>query len=414
MRKLSKKEKLIGFRVILIIVIILSICITKNIISKNTKVTSQEEYLATTANANSNLLASYIREGITIGGITGTLEILDTSDANATPEDIIWGETAYVKGVKITGTKIVTVAHAKEAQKIFEKNTVLLDEYGNRVKVPTGFKIAEDSAINVTDGVVIEDVNAGDNNTKGSQFVWVPVGDVATDSNGNKTTIKLGRYNFDQITAEPSAYSGNYTEKMSGENVYNNATAKNINDFLNKTQNTHGYYIGRYEAGDAYATEIPRTGENNVSSSSNPLTCKKGIYPYNYINQIEAAKLAANMYNNTNFESDLINSYAWDTAINFIQTFSEDKFYALCIAYQNTLAKCGEATNGVNNDVKCNIYDMGGNMSEWSTETGVESIIPCVDRGGCYANKTYNTSFRGGTYTYMTNETLSFRPILYL
>ena len=41
---------------------------------------------------------------VSIGGITGTFETLDTSDANATPEDIIWGETAYVDGQKITGT----------------------------------------------------------------------------------------------------------------------------------------------------------------------------------------------------------------------------------------------------------------------------------------------------------------------
>ena len=93
MRKLSKKQKLIGFVAILIVAIILTIVITANIISKNNQITS-EDYLATTANANSNLVASYIKEGITIGGITGTLETLDTSDANATPEDIIWEETA--------------------------------------------------------------------------------------------------------------------------------------------------------------------------------------------------------------------------------------------------------------------------------------------------------------------------------
>ena len=34
------------------------------------------------------------------------------------------------------------------------------------------------------------------------------------------------------------------------------------------------------------------------------------------------------MYSSSNFESDLINSYAWDTAIVFIQEFSGDTDYS--------------------------------------------------------------------------------------
>ena len=102
MKKLSKKQRLIILVATILVAIILVFIITTNI-EKNNRITS-EDYLATTANASSNLVASYIKEGVTIGGITGTLEVLDTSDANATPEDIMWGETAYVKGKKITGT----------------------------------------------------------------------------------------------------------------------------------------------------------------------------------------------------------------------------------------------------------------------------------------------------------------------
>jgi hypothetical protein len=50
--------------------------------------------------AVSNLTASNIKAGTTIGGVTGTF----TSDANATINDLIKGKTAYVNGVKITGT----------------------------------------------------------------------------------------------------------------------------------------------------------------------------------------------------------------------------------------------------------------------------------------------------------------------
>ena len=95
MKNLNKKKKIIGAIAIMLILIILTIIITTNV-EKNNGL-NNGQYLAT-ANANSNLVAQYIKSGITIGGITGTLEILDTSDADATAEDIKLGKTAYVNG----------------------------------------------------------------------------------------------------------------------------------------------------------------------------------------------------------------------------------------------------------------------------------------------------------------------------
>ena len=103
MKKLSKKQKLIGFIAILLVAVIIAIVITTSIIRNNNQVAS-EGYSATTANAGSSLISNYILNGITIGGITGKMDVLDTSDATATPEDIAMGKTAYVNGVKITGT----------------------------------------------------------------------------------------------------------------------------------------------------------------------------------------------------------------------------------------------------------------------------------------------------------------------
>lgn len=54
---------------------------------------------------SSNLVASNIKQGVTIFGITGTVSPgVDTSDATATASMIRSGYTAYVKGSKITGT----------------------------------------------------------------------------------------------------------------------------------------------------------------------------------------------------------------------------------------------------------------------------------------------------------------------
>ena len=105
MKKLSKKQKLIGFIAILIVAVIIAIVITTSIIKNNNKV-ANEGYAATSANAGSSLVASYIKKGITIGGITGTLETLDTSDATAYAEDIAYGKVAYARGERIVGTRI--------------------------------------------------------------------------------------------------------------------------------------------------------------------------------------------------------------------------------------------------------------------------------------------------------------------
>lgn len=51
-----------------------------------------------------NLLSENLKEGVTVLGVTGTLETLDTSDATAQASDIALNKTAYANGEKVTGT----------------------------------------------------------------------------------------------------------------------------------------------------------------------------------------------------------------------------------------------------------------------------------------------------------------------
>lgn len=50
------------------------------------------------------IIAENIKKDVSILGVTGTLEALDTSDATAGTGDIVEGKTAYVDGIKIDGT----------------------------------------------------------------------------------------------------------------------------------------------------------------------------------------------------------------------------------------------------------------------------------------------------------------------
>ena len=301
-------------------------------------------------------------------------------------------------------------------------NTTVKDSLGNQVVVPAGFKVVNKDA-NVTDGIVVEDVTH--EATKGSQFVWIPVGEVVKEiKDGVKSTetITLGRYVFnedgtidtalsktepgDQI--QPSGYSNYFTEGLKDSST-TNTHAKDIEDFKNKVTNTtHGYYIGRYES----------------RKNGTQVTVKASDTVYNKITQPDAATVSRGMYSSdSNFESDLMNSYAWDTAIVFLQKFDNRANKASLKPYsQQTSLNTGSLANqGTNNlsdaskqDVICNVWDMASNCSEWTTETYSGSGFPCTNRGGYYGNSSIYTSYRNYSYTSVSFGGISFRSLLYM
>ena len=104
-----------------------------------------------------------------------------------------------------------------------------------------------------------------------------------------------------------------------------------------------------------------------------------------------------------------MNSYAWDTATLFLQTFGENNKYSR----QNSLNTGILALNGTDNDKQCNVYDMASNVREWTTETCSDSNNPCTDRGGDYDSSDCYTSYRCGTST-SSSSNVGFRPLLFL
>lgn len=163
--------------------------------------------------------------------------------------------------------------------------------------------------------------------------------------------------------------------------------------------------------GDAYATTVRAID----SSDSNPIVVKSGVYPYNYLTQPQASELSRNMYLNDKFESDLINSYAYDTTIVFIQMFSGDTDYSMQNIQQKELEKCGESIIGDDCDARCNIYDMAGNVREWTTEYR-NDWAPCVSRGRDFDDEsTRNVIVRiGNAADDNSGYTLAPRIIIYL
>jgi len=303
-----------------------------------------------------------------------------------------------------------TVEQSKEKVLSTEKNIELVDAKENKIVIPAGFKITGD-ATTVDKGIVIEDATVDSNGnatpTNGSQFVWVPVGKI-TKADGTETTIKLGRYDFDETTGAESAYSGDYVEEDTNnsstlKNIEGKSIAKNITNFKNSVKENGGYYIGRYEARTT-------TARNDKGNALTQITEKGTDQVYNYVTQQQAAEQAQGMYTSNNFTSDLMNSYAWDTAITFIQKCTDKPNYANQTSLNKTLSQ-----TGTTNDNPCNIFDMASNVGEWTTETSSDSRYPCVDRGGYYGSSDFYTSDRYDVIATSSSVfSIGFRPLLYL
>ena len=178
---------------------------------------------------------------------------------------------------------------------------------------------------------------------------------------------------------------------------------------LSTTLSNGGYYIARFEASGT-ASKIASKYDQTVLTN---------------ITQPNAAKAAREMYgeikenNKLVYASDLVNSYAWDTAIVFIQTYSVKTDYA---SHNESKTTKAFTATGKNNDKYCNIWDMSGNAYEWTTEysanSGTSSFNPCVSRGGYYdtgnglaGNFTSYRSFLNATYS---NSNSGLRPLLYV
>lgn len=350
-----------------------------------------------------------ILAGISISQLVGSglfekaKQAADKTEDSQNLENSILGDyessiNEYLSGIQSGDGEIKTIAEAQSSEMLKKTiNTKVQDAYGNQIVVPAGFKITND-ATTVNNGIVIIDSNE-------NEFVWIPVptdGKVYTNADRTQfKIIQLNRYTFDANgvkTVQNDNIIGSYYQELAISDK-GNVSAKDINKFKKSVETNKGYYIGRFEA---------------RKTSSNELTLKAGDSIYNNITQPLAAEKCRNMYDNTKpFTSDLMNSYAWDTATLFLQECGTNPMYSRQNSINTTLATTG-TNNQTTKDVQCNVYDMAGNILEWVTENSSRSGEPCVIRGGrCSYSGTY-TIFRDDEIVSYSSATCGFRPIIYI
>ena len=324
---------------------------------------------------------------------------------NGTETEVTFTITGTVNGTDYTTKKKISVANkyqgpfegttVEEAIKYGDmlnssKNKELKDAKNNKIVIPAGFKVTND-ATTVDKGIVVEDATG--KATNGSQFVWVPVGTI-TKADGSTTTINLDRYTFDS-NGTPTPQGEKVVENYYSETASKgNTVAKSITNFKSSVAANGGYYIGRYEA---------RQKNGQITEVKTDTVC-------NNITQPIAADKAQKMYDNTYpFTSDLMNSYAWDTATLFLQSCGTNSKYS-----RKTAVSSSFSSTGTTNDVQCNIYDMASNVMEWTTETSSNSVYHCVYRGGSCSDSGLYTCYRGYNSTSYSNSYFGFRSLLYL
>ena len=188
-------------------------------------------------------------------------------------------------------------------------------------------------------------------------------------------------------------YSYDIQELVNGDT---NTAAKNLGNFVTKTKINNGFYLARYEASKGIDKKVKSQANKEV---------------WNHITQPDAAIAAREMYNSDYIESDLINSYSWDTTIIFIQSYSGNSNYSNKTSANN--ASIGYLNTGKSGDKVCNIFDIASNYYEWTTEYSTYDTKPCITRGGS-AGHTYSASVRSDRILTDSVSYISFRPLLYI
>ena len=342
-------------------------------------------------------------------------EVLDKYFDYVPTEMQITEETELV-AKKEYGKYEMKVADIEVGEITYETDyTMYEDANGEQVPVPGGYIVSTRENENlVSKGLVISD-------SRGNEYVWIPC---TIDTTSSKLQYKRTEWGVEVDGADKSRASKDELtltdssvtySKVDTDNGINARIAKEIVTQINAEKESvkkyGGYYIGRYEV-----------GKNN-----NIVVIKANQEPYSNIVWSKAYELAKGIGGGEGATTYLCSSYAWDTAINFIQK-TTGKNYATSIIGFNGNWKSQEVKNSSGSTIKpadtatrlktglttalCNIYDMGGNESEFTTEINPGTSETVVLRGGDYnyfngpAGHRWDNGSGGAGYVYGFRATL--------
>lgn len=323
-------------------------------------------------------------------------------------KDLLEGTSSLKNKITIEDKKIVFIGKdKKEKNWAMDKGIIVKYAYNNPY-IPKGFYYVGgkwNTGFVISDNK--EDENIGIdyskiNTLKGNQFVWVPI---------DGKNINLRKQLFDK-------YKGIST-------LYSDIVAKNLDEIKKyeiSVDKYGGFYMGRYEA----------------SLSGEKVEIKQGVIPITNVTYNAASRYADDMYrNHDEIISTLPYGSMWDATLNnFIKNsnmpmsavYSDSSEYG---NYLNTDITSNRKPDEISSYKKLesesisvaassfysgilNIYDMSGNVSEWTRET--YALEKRVYRGGSYIINSYDQpiSYRSGEEKDYKSKDLGFRVALYM
>ena len=305
-------------------------------------------------------------------------------------------------------------------------------------------------------GLVIKDSN-------NNEYVWVEVPTTIYDNttyNNNGANKPKNADEWEKIRDCLKAYTVDYSDSSYKDTNTDGTTySDDYKNMLKSVYTNGGFWIGRYEAG--LEGDTPRTSYTEISASDKAVV-KQNKIPYNYVKRDEAQELATRM-NYNGCTSSLIFGIQWDLTLKYIEektvelaeeankdtvradiknkltsksTEIGNYYNSAFILNRGKFAKNGELSDwkAYNSEEKPtlvtgskkeeqssyengillttgateatslqNIYDIAGNVYEWTLEfhgTG----HPCVNRGGSYSGSGSHypaeNRYSGGTSSY--------------
>ena len=442
--KTSKGITLIALVITIIVLLILAGVTIATLTGDNGILTKAQEASEKTKQANAEEQVQ-----LAVVGSMGTDGILNLENLNKELEQI----GAYYNGnpISTAGNKIeegdlpVTVTLDGQEVTIGQSGNVAvggkIKEYTDEgVPIPNGFYYVggtKESGVVISDKPADEDVYKDTVNgivgtsLQGNQFVWVPV-----------TYSDFQRYD--------GYYDGQYDEGFVA--VCEEADEDGTNDKLAETETTQkeaqkmyasveangGFYVGRYEAGKENGNVVEKQGKevyNYVTWSRNGQMNEEDTEIANGVDGTKdgAVELARNFDTANNYisvASTLIYGVQWDAIMVWIEPRYKDASNAKdLIAEKNFVAdstgkgnydETGSyngslATTGSKEEYAVNnIYDLAGNVSEWTMESCYTDSR--VVRGGDYdvTGSNYPASLRSFYNPSNSSVYTGFRVTLYL
>ena len=307
-------------------------------------------------------------------------------------------------------------------------------------------------------GLVIQDAS-------GNEYVWV----VVPRTTAVYKTTGLGKTTFtDEDYTSIENDLKEYTKTYRGSTSYSDtwyADDKNEgwlseteytelkNSMLKSVYEKGGFYVGRYEAGigtNRTSIETQVNGKYPVPTTA-PVS-KADAYPYTYVTRTQAQNLASKVNSGTK-TSSLMFGVQWDLVLAFMSkdtakitstddlTSNSTKIGNYCnnlwtiknanakysSDYGDTFTACPNPfkkesnsdillTTGADSSFSVqNIYDIAGNVTEWTLEKTSDTSFPCARRGGDYhsVGSCYPAAYRRDNSTDSYSSYTGFRVSLF-